>query len=133
MIPADLKIPSEISDQFHALAQNVVDLLPAAEFADKLVRARRQNKPLRVKYGADPSAPDIHLGHSVPIRKQRQFQEFGHQVVFIVGDYTARIGDPSGKNAARPRLTKDEVDANARTYLDQIFKILDRDKTEVVF
>ena len=73
------------------------------------------------------------MGHSVPIRKLRQFQELGHQVVFLIGDYTARIGDPSGKNSARPRLTKEQVDANARTYLDQIFKILDESRTEIVF
>lgn len=130
---APVPIPAEIQQEFEILVSNTVDVLPRVEFAEKLVRARKAGKPLRVKYGADPSAPDIHLGHSVPIRKLRQFQDLGHQVVFIIGDYTARIGDPSGKNAARPRLTADEVNANARTYLDQIFKILDRDKTEVVF
>jgi tyrosyl-tRNA synthetase len=129
----DLKLPPDLRAEFEQLVSNAVDVLPLAEFADKLVRSRRENRPLRIKYGADPSAPDIHLGHSVPIRKLKQFQDHGHQVVFIIGDYTARIGDPSGKNAARPRLTKAEVDANARTYLDQIFKILDRDKTEVVY
>lgn len=126
-------IPEEIREEYDALTACTVEVLPREEFAQKLLRAKRTGKPLRIKYGADPSAPDIHLGHSVPIRKLRQFQEFGHQVVFIIGDYTARIGDPSGKNSARPRLTKEQVEENARTYLDQIFKILDREKTEVVF
>jgi tyrosyl-tRNA synthetase len=130
--PTD-KIPAEIRDEFEALTSCTIEVLPADEFCAKLLRSRRDGRPLRIKYGADPSAPDIHLGHSVPIRKLRQFQDLGHQVVFLIGDYTARIGDPSGKNAARPRLTKDEVNANARTYLDQIFKILDHEKTEVVF
>lgn len=126
-------VPTEIREEFEGLTTSVVDLLPVNDFIQKLVRARREKRPLRVKYGADPSAPDIHLGHSVPIRKLKQFQDLGHQVVFIIGDYTARIGDPSGKNSARPRLTKDDVLVNAQTYLDQIFKILDREKTEVVY
>jgi tyrosyl-tRNA synthetase len=126
-------VPDEIREEFELLTSSIVDLLPVNEFVQKLVRSRREKRPLRIKYGADPSAPDIHLGHSVPIRKLRQFQELGHQVVFIIGDYTAQIGDPSGKNTARPRLTKDEVLVNAQTYLDQIFKILDREKTEVVY
>ena len=127
------KIPAEIRAEFELLTANAVEVLPADESARKLLKSRRENRPLRIKYGADPSAPDLHLGHSVPIRKLLQFQELGHQVVFLVGDYTARIGDPSGKNSARPRLTKERVDENARTYLDQIFRILDKEKTEVVF
>ena len=113
------------TDELEILSSRTVDILPRDEFILKLEKSRSTGKPLRIKYGADPSSPDIHLGHSVPIRKLKQFQDLGHQVVFIIGDYTARIGDPSGKNAARPRLTKEEVNANARTYLDQIFKILD--------
>lgn len=126
------KIPAEIRDEFMHLTANAVEVLPPLEFADKLLRARKEGRPLRIKYGADPSAPDIHLGHSVPIRKLKQFQDAGHQVVFIIGGYTARIGDPSGKSTTRPRLTVDQVKANAETYLEQIFQILDRDKTEVV-
>jgi tyrosyl-tRNA synthetase len=129
----NLNIPDEVREEYLQLTSAAVDLLPANEFAEKLVKSRREKRPLRIKYGADPSAPDIHLGHSVPIRKLKQFEECGHQVVFIIGDYTARIGDPSGKNTARPRLTKDEVNANAETYLNQIFKILDRNRTEVVY
>ncbi len=128
-----VKIPEEIRQEYEILASNTVEILPREEFMEKLLRSKRYGRPLRVKYGADPSAPDIHLGHSVPIRKLKQFQDLGHQVVFIIGDYTARIGDPSGKNTARPRLTKEQVEENAKTYLEQIFKILDKKKTEVVF
>jgi tyrosyl-tRNA synthetase len=125
-------IPDSILREYEALVSNAVDVLPKGELLQRLVQARQEGRPLRVKMGADPSAPDIHLGHAVPLRKLRQFQEFGHQVVFIVGGYTARIGDPSGRNTSRPRLTKQDVQANAATYLDQAFKILDREKTEVV-
>lgn len=127
-----LNIPEDIREELLLLVSNTVEVLPLQEFAAKLQRSRKEGRPLRIKYGADPSAPDIHLGHSVPIRKLKQFQDAGHQVVFLIGGYTARIGDPSGKNATRPRLTKEQVQANAETYLQQIFKILDRDKTEVV-
>lgn len=126
-------IPSEIREEYEILSTSAVEILPREEFIEKLVRARRERRPLRVKYGADPSAPDLHLGHSVPLRKLKQFQDLGHRVVFIIGDYTARIGDPSGKNTARPRLSKEQVAENARTYLEQIFMILDRERTEVVF
>ena len=88
---------------------------------------------MRIKYGVDPSAPDLHLGHTVPIRKLKQFQDFGHQVIFLIGDFTARIGDPTGKSETRKRLTKEQVDSNARTYLEQIFKLLDEAKTQVVY
>lgn len=126
------KIPESIREEFFHLTSNAVEILPPQEFAAKLLKSKQENRPLRIKYGADPSAPDIHLGHSVPIRKLKQFQDAGHQVVFIIGGYTARIGDPSGKSTTRPRLTVDQVKANAETYMQQIFKILDRDKTEVV-
>lgn len=126
-------VTPEIRQEFEDLVSNTIEVLPAEEFAAKLIASKKEKRPLRIKYGADPSAPDIHLGHGVPIRKLKQFQDYGHQVVFLIGDYTARIGDPSGKNVTRPRLTKEQVDENAKTYLDQIFKILDRDKTEIVF
>lgn len=113
------------------LAANAVQISPADEFAQRLVESEKSGKPLRVKFGADPSAPDLHLGHAVPLRKLRQFQELGHQVVLIIGDATARVGDPSGRSATRPQLTKEQVDANAATYMEQAFAILDRDKTEV--
>lgn len=125
-------ISAEVQAEFEHLCANAVEVLPEKEFLQKLARSRTTGKPLRVKYGADPSAPDIHLGHSVPIWKLKQFQECGHHIVFLIGGYTACIGDPSGKSSARPRLTREQVQENAKTYLDQIFKILDPDKTEVV-
>ena len=98
-----------------------------------LLAKLEENRPLRVKLGVDPTAPDIHLGHTVPLEKLRQFQELGHHVVLIIGDFTAMIGDPSGRSATRPDIGHDEVMANAKTYTDQAFKILDRDNTEVVY
>jgi tyrosyl-tRNA synthetase len=103
------------------------------ELEKKLARSLKTGKPLRVKVGFDPSAPDLHLGHTVVFRKMRHFQELGHEVVFLIGDFTGMIGDPTGKKATRPQLTKDEILANAETYKAQVFKILDREKTEVRF
>jgi tyrosyl-tRNA synthetase len=124
--------PPAVLQEYAQLVDHAVDVLPAGELLRRLAEVRREGKVLRVKYGADPSAPDIHLGHAVPIRKLKQFQDLGHQVVFIIGGYTARIGDPSGRNSSRPRLTKEDVKKNAETYLDQVFRILDREKTEIV-
>ena len=104
-------------------------MLPEGALADRLGEGR----PLRVKLGIDPTAPDIHLGHVVPLTKLRQFQDAGHKVVLIIGDYTARVGDPSGRDTRRPVLTSEQIDANARTFQDQAFKVLDRDATEVRF
>ncbi len=100
---------------------------------EELVKKLGRNQPLRVKTGFDPTAPDLHLGHTVLINKMRQFQELGHQVIFLVGDFTGLIGDPSGKNATRPALTREQVAANAKTYQDQVFKILDPERTEIRF
>ena len=99
----------------------------------ELLERLKEDRPLRIKLGVDPTAPDIHLGHTVPLEKLRQFQELGHHVTLIIGDFTAMIGDPTGRSATRPHLTHGEVLENAKTYTDQAFKILDRDKTEVVF
>ena len=99
----------------------------------ELVKKLAENRPLRIKAGFDPTAPDLHLGHTVLINKLKQFQDYGHQVMFLIGDFTGMIGDPTGKNVTRKPLTQDEVQANARTYQDQIFKILDPDKTQIVF
>ena len=118
-----MKTPQDSS----ALLRGIVETLPAGEL---LKRAAR--KKLRVKFGADPTAPDLHLGHMVVLRKLRQFQDLGHTVVFIIGDFTARIGDPSGRNIARPPLDPQAIDTNAKTYMDQVFRVLDRQKTEVV-
>jgi tyrosyl-tRNA synthetase len=107
------------------LCGDAVDSLPEGALAEKLSRARTEGRPLRVKLGIDPTAPDIHLGHAVVLRKLRQFQDAGHRVVLIVGDYTARVGDPSGRSSLRPMLSQEEIDANARTFQEQASKILD--------
>ena len=109
------------------LIRNAIDVLPAGEFEKKIARG----VPLRVKLGIDPTAPDIHLGHTVVLGALASFQEAGHTAVLIIGDYTARIGDPSGRSKERPVLTAEELDANARSYADQAFKILDRERTEI--
>src|SRR4051795_9548536 len=109
------------------LTRNAVDALPEGA----LERQLAGDRPLRVKLGVDPTAPDIHLGHTVVLEKLREFQELGHTVVLIIGDYTARVGDPSGRSAMRPVLSGDEIDHNAETYQRQAFKILDAERTEV--
>ncbi|MBL8993749.1 MAG: tyrosine--tRNA ligase, partial [Spirochaetia bacterium] len=109
------------------IRRGTADIISEKELAAKLAEGR----PLRVKFGADPTAPDIHLGHSVVLRKLRLFQDLGHTVQFLIGDFTAMIGDPSGQSTTRRPLTREEVDGNAKTYLDQVFKILDPKKTEV--
>jgi tyrosyl-tRNA synthetase len=115
--------------QLAQLTAGTAKVLSEKELLEKL----RLGRPLRVKFGLDPTTPDIHLGHTVVFEKLRQFQEFGHQLVIIIGDFTATIGDPSGRSATRPPLSREEVLANAKTYIDQLFKLLDRDKTEVVY
>ncbi len=124
-------MPAEIHQQLKILADGTVDLISAEELEKRLMACREEKRPLRVKYGADPSSPDLHLGHTVPLRKLRQFQDLGHQVVFIIGDFTARIGDPTHRNETRPMLSREQVKENAVTYQDQVFKILDRNRTEV--
>src|SRR5918998_5305243 len=109
------------------LTRNAVDSLPEGELARQLAGDR----PLRVKLGVDPTTPDIHLGHTVVLRKLREFQDLGHQVVLIIGDYTGRVGDPSGRSSTRPQVDPQEIDRNAETYQEQAFKVLDRDRTEV--
>jgi tyrosyl-tRNA synthetase len=109
------------------LVANAVDSLPSGALAEKLELARREGRQLRVKLGIDPTAPDIHLGHAVVLRKLREFQDAGHRVVLIVGDYTARVGDPSGRSSLRPVLSEDEIEANAETFRGQAVKILDAD------
>ena len=111
------------------LKRGVVDVYSEADLIEKL----KENRPLRIKLGADPTAPDIHLGHTVVMNKLRQFQNFGHEVIFLIGDFTATVGDPSGKNATRPPLSREDVLRNAETYKQQIFKILDPQKTRIVF
>lgn len=115
------------------IAHGAVDLLPAGELLERLESSAQAGRVLRVKLGMDPTAPDLHLGHTVLLQKARQFQDLGHQVLFVVGDFTAMIGDPTGKNVTRKPLSADDVAANAATYQEQVFKILDPARTEVVF
>ncbi|MBU4200165.1 MAG: tyrosine--tRNA ligase [Verrucomicrobia bacterium] len=124
---------AEIDRQIDFLAARAVNLVSREELQEKLERAAKERRALRVKYGADPSAPDIHLGHVVGLNKLREFQDFGHTVVFIIGDFTGMIGDPSGQSATRKPLTREQIQANARTYQDQVFRILDPARTEVRF
>lgn len=121
------------AEKLDLLKKGTVDLIEERELKKKLENAERTGKPLVVKAGFDPTAPDIHLGHTVVIRKMRHFQQLGHRVVFLIGDFTGMIGDPSGKKATRPALTEEEIAANAETYKTQIFKILDPDTTEIRF
>src|SRR4051795_9603921 len=114
-------------EQAEYLLRNAVEALPAGELQRQVARG----EPLRVKLGIDPTAPDIHLGHTVVLRKLREFQDFGHTVVLIIGDYTARVGDPSGRSAERPQLDPAEVDRNAETFKRQAFTVLDPERTEI--
>src|SRR3990167_7373443 len=115
------------ADQLKIFKEGTVDLISEEELLKKL----GEKRSLRIKYGADPSTADLHLGHTVPLRKLKQLQDLGHKIVFIIGDFTARIGDPSQRNEIRPMLSLDQVKENAKTYEAQVFKILDRKKTEV--
>ena len=121
------------AEQFRLISRGVADLLPEDEFKKKLEKAVATNTPLIIKLGLDPTAPDIHLGHTVVLRKLKLFQDFGHKVIILIGDFTARIGDPTGKSVTRPPLTEEQVITNAKTYQEQIFKVLDPEKTEVRF
>jgi tyrosyl-tRNA synthetase len=132
--PAEkVELPAELEAQFQELTRGIEEVLPVHEFRKKLLDAHNKKIPLRVKAGFDPTAPDLHLGHTVLIQKLRQFQKYGHHVLFLIGDYTAMIGDPTGKSETRKVLSREEVEANAKTYKEQVFKILDPAKTEVVF
>ena len=122
-----------IDEQLAHLRKGTTEIIREQELRAKLEKSAKTGKPLRVKLGADPTAPDIHLGHTVVIRKLRAFQELGHTVIFLIGDFTGLIGDPSGKSATRPQLTREEIAANAETYKRQIFKLLDPEKTEIRF
>jgi tyrosyl-tRNA synthetase len=122
-----------VDEQLAVLKRGVVDLIDEAQLRAKLERSRTSGLPLTIKAGFDPSTPDLHLGHTVLLRKMRQFQRLGHRVVFLIGDFTGMIGDPSGKKKTRPQLTEEEVQVNARTYQEQAFKVLDRDSTVIDF
>jgi tyrosyl-tRNA synthetase len=122
-----------IDEQLAFLRKGTTEIIREDELRAKLEKSAKTGKPLRIKLGADPTAPDIHLGHTVVIRKLRAFQELGHTAIFLIGDFTGLIGDPSGKSATRPQLTREDIAANAETYKGQIFKLLDPEKTEIRF
>ncbi len=123
----------DAAKQMEVIKRGTVEIIPEDELVQKIKRSITTGKPLRIKLGLDPTAPDIHLGHTVVLQKMRQFQQLGHEVIIILGDFTARIGDPTGRSETRPQLSEEEIQANARTYERQIYKILDPDKTKLVF
>lgn len=127
------KITVKPQDQLKELKRGVAEIIPESELLEKLKKSFDKDEPLRIKFGADPSRPDIHLGHTVVLQKLRMLQDFGHEIFFLIGDFTAKIGDPTGKSATRPILTDEEVIENAKTYSEQVGKILDMEKTNIVF
>ena len=128
-----IALPPELAAALEKLKRGTDGIVPENGLEAKLLKAQKDGKPLKIKLGLDPTAPDIHLGFAVVLRKLRQFQDMGHEVIIIIGDYTALIGDPSGRSATRPMLTAEAIQSNARTYVDQLARILDREKTTVRF
>ena len=124
---------SELSRQLDLMLRGVVEVIHQGELESRLTRSLKEHRPLRVKAGFDPTAPDLHLGHTVLIHKLKHFQDLGHQVIFLIGDFTGMIGDPTGVSETRKALTKEQVQENAKTYQRQIFKILDPEKTLIEF
>src|SRR5258706_5207156 len=122
---------ASVDEQVAVIAGGAVDVHVRAERAERVKTSIASGKPLKVKAGFDPTRPDLHIGHAVLMQKMRQFQDLGHEVTLLVGEFTAMVGDPTGKNELRPRLTREEVRASAKTYTDQAFKILDKDNTKI--
>jgi tyrosyl-tRNA synthetase len=122
-----------IDEQLAYLRKGMAEVIREEDLRERLIEAEKAGRPLRVKAGFDPTAPDLHLGHTVLLRKMKHFQDLGHTVIFLIGDMTAMIGDPSGRNATRPPMTREGIERNAETYKSQVFKILDREKTEIRF
>ena len=120
-----------VNEQMDLLEKGAAEIIRVSDLRERLEESRKSGRPLRVKAGFDPTAPDLHLGHTVLMRKLRHFQQLGHQVIFLVGDFTSLIGDPTGRNVTRKPLTREQIDANAKTYQEQVFRILDKDATEV--
>src|SRR2546425_9739612 len=120
-----------VEEQLAYIKKGVAEIIPEETLKASLDQSLKTGKPLRVYLGVDPTAPDLHLGHTVVLRKLKHFQDMGHTAVFLIGDFSAMIGDPTGVSETRPPLTREQVDANAKTYLAQVYKILDREKTEV--
>src|SRR5213075_3551871 len=131
MQPSWYACPVTINEQIEFLKKGTVDLIREEDLKKKLERSSKTGKPLRVKLGLDPTAPDIHVGHTVVIRKLKAFQDLGHTVIFLIGDFTGLIGDPSGKNVTRPPLSPEQIAENAETYKAQVFKVLHPEKTEI--
>jgi tyrosyl-tRNA synthetase len=129
--PAALPLSDKVQEALAIARRGVDELLIESEFAQKLARSEQSGKPLRIKLGLDPTAPDLHLGHTVVLNKMRQLQDLGHTVIFLIGDFTSMIGDPSGRNATRPPLTREQIEANAKTYFAQASLVLDAAKTEI--
>src|SRR6201995_3544805 len=122
-----------VDDQFAYIKKGSAEIVKESELRAKLEKSRASGKPLRVKAGFDPTAPDLHLGHTVLLRKLKHFQDLGHTVIFLIGDFTGMIGDPTGRSATRPPLSREQIEQNAETYKAQVFKILDEQKTVVDF
>ena len=120
-----------VDEQMDLLQKGAAEIIRVSDLRERLEESRKTGRPLRVKVGFDPTSPDLHLGHTVLMRKLGHFQQLGHTVIFLVGDYTSLIGDPTGRNVTRKPLTREQIDENAKTYTDQAFKILDRDATEI--
>ncbi|HHX74949.1 MAG TPA: tyrosine--tRNA ligase, partial [Firmicutes bacterium] len=123
----------DAEQQFRIIKNNTAEIINEDELLQKLKRSLQTGRPLKVKLGLDPSAPDLHLGHAVVLHKMREFQQLGHQIIIILGDFTGKVGDPTGRSETRRQLTDEEVLQNAATYKEQVFKILDPEKTEIVF
>lgn len=128
-----MDINKEVARQLEIICRGTAEIVPVDELEAKLRKSLKFGKPLKIKLGLDPTAPDIHLGHTVPLQKMRQFQDLGHEVIIVIGDFTGRIGDPTGKSETRKQLTEEQVLQNAETYKEQIFKILDPEKTRITF
>ena len=131
--PSQIKLSEETQRALDLIRRGVSEILPESELVEKLRKSEQEGRPLRIKAGFDPTAPDLHLGHTVLLRKLRHFQDLGHQILFLIGDFTGMIGDPTGRSATRKQMTRAEVESNAHTYQEQVFKILDPKKTEIVF
>ncbi|MBC7601713.1 MAG: tyrosine--tRNA ligase, partial [Ramlibacter sp.] len=124
-------VTDKVREALAVTLRGVEELIPEEEWIQKLARSEAMKTPLRIKFGLDPTAPDIHLGHTVVFNKMRQLQDLGHTVIPLIGDFTTTIGDPSGRNSTRPPLTREQIEANAKTYFDQLRVVLDVDKAEV--
>ena len=134
--PSKMAIPvtfPPVEEQLTYIKKGLAELIREEELRERLIASAKENRPLRVKAGFDPTAPDLHLGHTVLLRKMKHFQDLGHTVIFLIGDMTGLIGDPTGRNITRPPLTRDEINRNAETYREQVFKVLDPHKTEIRF